>query len=308
VTTKVNAAAQASSPARVAAPAWRSILYVPVNVSRFVEKAPHAGADAIQLDLEDSIAPDAKDSARGMVAAVAHRLASAGATVLVRINRPIAMAVRDIEAAVGPDVQAISITKVASPDHVRLLDEVLSECEARRGMAHGHTRLLVMIETPQAFEAMREIAGASPRVAAMSLGAEDFALECGFTPGEDTLLLPKQMMVIAARAAGVMPVGYIGSVVDFSDEVAFGAMVQRSRRFGFDAATCIHPKQVAIVNRMYGVSAGEAAQARRLVDESTRQLAAGRGAFQLDGKMVDAPLVARASRVLARYEAFGEAA
>jgi citrate lyase subunit beta/citryl-CoA lyase len=120
--------------------------------------------------------------------------------------------------------------------------------------------------------------------------------------------MPKQAMVIAARAAGVMPIGYIGSVVDFSDEAAFGAMVERSRRFGFDAATCIHPRQVAIVNRAYGVSAAEAAHARRLVEENARQLAAGRGAFQLDGKMVDAPLVARAQRVLSRYEAFGEAA
>jgi citrate lyase subunit beta/citryl-CoA lyase len=287
--------------------AWRSILYVPVNVARFVEKAPQAGADAIQLDLEDSIALDAKESARALVKTVAHQLSVAGAQVLVRINRPMAMAVRDIEAAVGPDVQALSITKVASPEHVRLLDEVVSECEARLGMVHGHTRLLVMIETPQAFEAMREIASASPRVAAMSLGAEDFALECGFVPGEDTLLLPKQMMVIAARAAGVMPVGYIGSVTNFSDERSFGDMVSRSRRFGFDAATCIHPRQVPIVNRAYGVSSGEAAQAQRLVDESVRQIAAGRGAFQLDGKMVDAPLVARATQVLARYEAFGEA-
>jgi citrate lyase subunit beta/citryl-CoA lyase len=281
---------------------------VPVNVARFVERAPHAGADAIQLDLEDSIAPDAKDDARALVRTVARRLAAADAQVLVRINRPLAMAVRDIEAAVGPDVQAISITKAASPDHVRLLDEVVSEREARLGLAHGHTRLLVMIETPQAFEAMREIAGASPRVAAMSLGAEDFALECGFTVGEDTLLLPKQMMVIAARAAGVMPIGYIGSVVDFTDEAAFGAMVRRSRGFGFDAATCIHPRQVPIVNRAYGVSADEAARARRLVDEGARQIAAGRGAFQLDGRMVDAPLIERAKRVLARHEAFGAVA
>ncbi|RZL95885.1 MAG: CoA ester lyase [Variovorax sp.] len=301
-------ALNASPPARPPAPAWRSILYVPVNVPRFIEKAPHAGADAIQLDLEDSIAPDSKASARGLVRAAAQTLTAAGAEVLVRINRPIAMAVRDIEAAVGPDVMAISITKVASPDHVRLLDEVVSECEAREGMAQGHTRLLVMIETPQAFEAMREIAAASPRVAAMSLGAEDFALECGFTPSEETLLLPKQMMVIAARAAGVMPVGYIGSVVNFSDEEAFADMVRRSRRFGFDAATCIHPRQVAIVNRAYGVTLGEAEQARRLIDEGARQLAAGRGAFQLDGKMVDAPLVARASRLLARFEAFGQTA
>ena len=286
-------------------PSWRSILYVPVNVPRFVAKAPEAGADAIQLDLEDSIPPDAKDAARALVGPAARQLAQHGAEVLVRINRPLAMAVRDIEAAVCPEVSALSITKAASAEHVRLLGEVIGECEQRRGMAPGHTRLLVMIETPQAFEAMREIASASPRVVAMGLGAEDFALECGFQPGEDTLLLPKQAMVIAARAAGVVPVGYIGSVVDFSDMAAFGDMVRRSRRFGFDAATCIHPRQVAVVNRAYGVSADEAAQARRVVEENARHEAAGRGSFQLDGRMVDAPLVARARRVLSRYEAFG---
>jgi citrate lyase subunit beta/citryl-CoA lyase len=295
----------ASFPVHRSLPAWRSILYVPVNVARFVERAPQAGADAIQLDLEDSIAPDAKDDARALVGPVARRLAAAGSQVLVRINRPIAMAVRDIEAAVGPDVRALSITKAASPDHVRLLAEVVGECEDRLGLPQGHTRLLVMIETPQAFEAMREIAAASPRVAAMSLGAEDFALECGFVPSEDTLRLPKQMMVIAARAAGVVPIGYLGSVVDFADEGAFGDMARRSRSFGFDAATCIHPRQVPIVNAAYGVSAEEAVRARRLVDEGARQLAAGRGAFQLDGRMVDAPLLERARRVLARHEAFG---
>jgi citrate lyase subunit beta/citryl-CoA lyase len=287
-----------------ALPDWRSILYVPVNVARFVERAPHSGADAIQLDLEDSIAPEAKDEARALVGGVARRLAAAGAQVLVRLNRPLAMAVRDIEAAVGPDVSALSITKTASPDHVRLLAEVVSEREERLGLTHGHTRLLAMIETPQAFEAMREIASASPRMIAMSLGAEDFALECGFAVSEDALRLPKQMMVIAARAAGVMPIGYLGTVVDFADEVAFGDMVRRSRGFGFDAATCIHPKQVPIVNRAYGVSADEADRARRLVDEGTRQLAAGRGAFQFDGRMVDAPLLERARRVLARHAAF----
>ncbi len=301
-------ASSSSPPLTAGAPAWRSILYVPANVQRFVDKAPRVGADAVQLDLEDAIAADAKESARQRIPAAARQLAAAGMPVLVRINRPLSMAIRDIEASVGPDVSAISITKAASPEHVRMLAEVVGECEVRAGLPEGHTRLLVMIETPQAFEAMREIASASPRVMAMSLGAEDFALECGFLPGEDTLLMPKQMMVIAARAAGVMPVGYIGSVVDFSDDAAFGEMVQRSRRFGFDAATCIHPRQVPIVNRAYSVSSSDAAQARRLVDANAAALESGRGAFQLDGKMVDAPLVARAKRLLSRYEAFGEPA
>jgi citrate lyase subunit beta/citryl-CoA lyase len=301
-------ASSSSLPLATGAPAWRSILYVPANVQRFVDKAPQVGADAVQLDLEDAIAADAKEAARQRIPTAARQLAAAGMPVLVRINRPLSMAIRDIEASVGPDVSAISITKAASPEHVRMLAEVVGECEVRAGLPEGHTRLLVMIETPQAFEAMREIASASPRVMAMSLGAEDFALECGFLPGEDTLLMPKQMMVIAARAAGVMPVGYIGSVVDFSDDDAFGEMVQRSRRFGFDAATCIHPRQVPIVNRAYSVSSSDAAQARRLVDANAAALQSGRGAFQLDGKMVDAPLVARAKRLLSRYEAFGEPA
>ena len=125
-----------------------------------------------------------------------------GADVIVRINRPLSMAVRDIEAAVGPDVNGFAVTKVEGPGHLRLLDELVSELEAKRGLPHGHTRFLAMIETPRAYFRMAEIAAAVERNAAMNIGGEDFALEAGMEPTEETLLMPKQQMIFAARSAG----------------------------------------------------------------------------------------------------------
>jgi citrate lyase subunit beta/citryl-CoA lyase len=200
-------------------------------------------------------------------------------------------------------VRALTITKVEGPSHVRLLDELVAECEQRAGLPIGHTSFVLLIETAAAFEAMAAIVRASPRVVALSLGSEDFALDCGFAPTDEVLLLPKQQMVIAARAAGVIPLGTLGSVVNIADTAAYRAMVRRSRQFGFEAATCIHPAQVAIVNEEYGISADEATAAQRIVDENRVHTEAGRGAFELDGKMVDEPIVERARRMLQRYAA-----
>jgi citrate lyase subunit beta/citryl-CoA lyase len=283
-------------------PVWRSLLYVPVNVDKFVDKAHTRGADCVQLDLEDSVPAAEKDAARLRVPAAAARVRAGGADVVVRINRPIALAVRDIEAAVGPDVDGLAITKVDSPAHVQLLDELAGELEAKAGLAHGHTLFIVMIETPAAFFQMREIASASPRVAAMNIGGEDFALECGMEPTDEALFHPKQQMIIAARAAGVLPLGYIGTVADFSDPDRFRAMLQRSRSLGFEGASCIHPSQVPMVNEAYTPRAEEVAYARRIVEANEVAVRSGRGSFGIDGRMIDLPVVKRARRTLAREE------
>ena len=293
----------ATSPLSRIRPSWRSVLYVPAHVPRFVETAHRRGADAVQRDLEDSVPVAQKEAARAGVAAAARIVGQSGADVLVRINRPLSLAVRDIEASVGPAVHGLSITKVEGPSHVRLLDELVGECERRAGMPQGQTCFILLIETAAAFEAMAAIVRASPRVVALSLGSEDFALDCGFAPNDDVMLMPKQQMVIAARAAGMIPLGTLGSVVNIADTVAYRAMVRRSRQFGFEAATCVHPAQVAIVNEEYGVSEGDAADAQRIVGESARHAQAGRGAFELDGKMVDEPIVERARRTLLRHAA-----
>ena len=281
-------------------PAWRSIHFVPANVPKFIAKAPSLGADAIQVDLEDSVPVHEKESARSSLRETAARLRSGGADVIVRVNRALSIAVRDIEAAVCRDVDAITVTKVDGPSHIRLLDELVTECEVREGLAPGHIKMIAVVETPEAYEAMREIASASPRVVAMMLGSEDFALECGSEPTDEVLLQPKQRMVIAARAAGVLPLGYIGTIANFRDIEAFRSMVRRSRQYGFEGGTSIHPSQVAVLNEEYSPRPEEIEYARRVIKENAAASAAGRGSFQIDGKMIDIPIVQRAERLLAK--------
>ena len=284
-------------------PVWRSLLYVPVNVEKYVDKAHTRGADCIQVDLEDSVPAAEKEGARILVPKVAARVRRGGADVVIRINRPLPDAVRDLEAAIGPDVDGVAVTKVQSADHLRLLDEVVSGLEARRGLVPGHTRFIAMIETPEAFFRMAEIARSVGRLAAMNIGGEDFALENGMAPVEETLQMPKQQMIFAARSAGLMPLGFVASVAGFGNWPAFRAMVRRSRQFGFMGAGCIHPGQVPIVNEEYSPAPEEVAYAKRVLVENVTAEAAGRASFALDGKMIDVPVVERARRLLDRHAA-----
>jgi len=284
-------------------PVWRSLLYVPANVERFVEKAHSRGADCIQLDLEDSVPSSEKAAARRMVPEAATRVRRAGADVVVRINSPMAISVQDLDASVGADVDGVAVTKVESADHLRRIDEHVSRLESARGLRDGHTRLIAMIESPGAFFQMPAIAAATDRLVAMNIGGEDFALETGMEPSEATLLMPKQQMIFAARAAGIMPLGFIDSLAAYADLDAFAIMVRRSRQFGFMGAGCIHPSQVPIVNRYYSPSPDEVAYATRVVEGDAVHAAAGRGSWSLDGKMIDVPVVARAQRLLERAAA-----
>ncbi|OGA54091.1 MAG: hypothetical protein A3G25_10410 [Betaproteobacteria bacterium RIFCSPLOWO2_12_FULL_63_13] len=287
-------------------PVWRSMLYVPVNVDRFVDRAHTRGADCIQLDLEDSIPQAEKEKARSLVRSAAAKVRRGGADVLVRINRPLSLAVRDLEASVCSEVDGLAIAKVDGPSHVRLLDEMVTDLEREAGLDAGRTRFVLMIETPQAYLDMRAIAQASPRVAGMTIGDEDFALECGMQADGEALLQAKQQMIVTARAAGVMPLGFIDSIADLSDAEAFRAMARRSRRLGFDGASCVHPAQVQIVNEEYTPDVDALTFARRVVEGRREAGTIGRGAFRIDGKMIDLPVVARAQRLLARFEAIQE--
>jgi citrate lyase subunit beta/citryl-CoA lyase len=284
-------------------PVWRSLLFVPVTVKRFVDGAPRRGADAIILDLEDAVAASEKERARSLVPEAAEIVSRGGADVVVRINRPLRLAVRDIEAAVGPRVVALALPKVEGPEHVRLIAEIVDEVEAERGMAPGTTRFVAMVETAAAFFRIAEIARAHPRICALTLGAEDFALSAGILPEAEGLFMPKQMAVFAARAAGIMPLGFIGTVAEFHDLQGFRQTIRRSRRLGFIGASVIHPSQVPVLNEEFRASPEEADHARRVVSAYDEALAAGVGAVTLDGKMIDVPVVERARLLLEREAA-----
>ena len=259
-------------------PIWRSLLFVPVNVERFVAKAGTRGADGLILDLEDAVAPGDKESARALVPATIQRLRrESRGDILVRINQPLELAVRDLEAAIQPDVAAILVTKAEGPEHLRLLDEMASRLEARRGLPDRGIRFMALVESPAAVLQALAIAEATPRTVAMSLGAEDYATAVGGKPSEDLLLMPKQQILQAARAAGILPMGTIGTLADFSDLAAYEKMVRRSAGFGFAGSSAIHPTQVPVLNRGFSPSPEEVADAERMVALDAQASAQGRG-------------------------------
>src|SRR5580698_7499730 len=284
-------------------PAWRSMLFVPVTVEKFVNTGADRGADGIILDLEDSIAPSQKERARTLIADAIPRVSRNGADVLVRVNRPWRMLVRDVEAAVIPGISALMLTKVDSPEHVLAVAEMVDELEAERNLPAGSMKFSVLVETTRGFFRMEEIAKCHPRIVSISMGSEDFAADAGMQSEPEALFYPKQHMLFAARAAGVMPMGFVGSIADFRDQEAFRAIVRRSRRLGFVGASAIHPLQVPVLNEEFGVTPAEVERAERMVAAYDAAFAQGLGAVQFEGAMIDVPVVQRAKNVLNRAAA-----
>lgn len=281
-------------------PTWRSLLYVPATRDSFVAKAHTRGADAIILDLEDAVAPAEKPAARAALARAVPLVRQGGAEVCVRINRPLRMAVQDIEAAVAAGADVLVLTKLMGPDHVRLLAELTADLEAAYGVPVGRTRFIGLVETAAALAAMEAIARADERLVALGAGGEDLATDLGMEPTPDALYIPKMLAVVAARAAGVLPLGFVGTVAGISDLDGYRVMLRRSRGLGFACASCVHPAQVPIINEEYGARPEELDRARRMIAAFEASLAKGVGAVSFEGDMIDEPVVERARRLLAR--------
>ena len=284
-------------------PIWRSIMFVPAVSDRFVESAFKVPADLLQIDLEDSVGPLQKEEARTRVGGIADRFAAAGRDVSVRVNRPWRMLVRDLEATVRQSVLAIALPKVPDASFVQSVAEVLAELEREQGLTIGHTRIITMIEDAGGVTNMNAIAAAHTRVAGQIVGAEDLAVSMQMAVDDDGLYVPNVMNVTACRRAGIMPVGFIGTVAEFKDQDAFRARIRRARRLGFESAFCVHPAQVGIVNEEFAPSAADVEFAQGLVAEFEKEVATGRAAFTYRGRMVDLPVVDQSRQVLARHAA-----
>lgn len=285
--------------------AWRSMLFVPIINDRFVQSALRQPADAIQLDLEDSIALEQKAQARELVASVAARCHEQGKDVIVRVNRPWRHLVRDIEASVGPHVKALTLPKVPNAAFVQAVAEIIDELEIEQGMAPGTTRLIAMVEDAEGLHNMNDIAAAHPRLCGLIVGAEDLAVSMQMAVTADTLYMPNVLAVAACRRAGIAPIGFVGSVADFADREAFQKTVERGAALGFEGAFCIHPAQVAIANAAFSPSRAEVERARKLIAAFKEEEAKGRSACTFEGRMVDAPVVKQAQRIVKKGEAFG---
>lgn len=268
----------------------RSLLYVPAHSDRFIAKAHERGADAIILDLEDAVPEADKDAARAGLAAAVQSVGRNGATVFVRTNAGLRQR-DDALAACRAGAFGLMVAKVQSSAALDALAGTLRAEEAATGRAA--LKFLALVEDPGALLDARSIA-ANHRVIGLALGSEDLATLLGATPTPDVLRHPKLLLHYAAKAEGKLSFGLLQSSADYTDLVALAAAAAEAKAHGFDGATCVHPSAVPVLNAGFSPSEAERVWAARVVAAA----AANPGAFQLDGRMVDAPVLARAHAIL----------
>jgi citrate lyase subunit beta/citryl-CoA lyase len=289
-------------------PARRSALILPINVPRFVERAHLRGADAIVLDLEDSVPPAEKASARKLIPEAIRQVARGGGEVAVRVNNEPALLDGDIDAAVQPGLDSIAFPKAESADQIRAIVARIEGLERQRGLAAGHVKLSLALETPRGVLAAREIAAASDRIATMSVGVEDYCLELGVEPSADgmELLYAVSSVVTICKATGITPTGLLGSIAGFREIAVFEGAAQRARQLGCLGAGCIHPDQVTVLNRVFSPDPARVEYAERVVAAFEDGVRRGTASVNVDGKMVDVPVYKRALVILDRARAVAE--
>jgi len=281
----------------------RSMLFVPGDSERKLAKGESCGADALVLDLEDSVPADRIAAARAMVREYlgSHR-ARARPQLWVRIN-PLSTdkALADLAAITGGAPDGILLPKTCSADDIVVAGHYLSALEVREGLAPGGIRIFaVATETPAALFTMGSFAGCSPRLAGLTWGAEDLSAALGAASNRDengelefTYRLARSLCLAAAMAANVQPLDTV--FVDFRDSEGLRAESRAAARAGFTGKIAIHPDQVPIINEAFTPTAEDVAHARRVIEA----FAAGAGTVALDGKMLDMPHLKQAQRVLA---------
>ncbi|WP_062117884.1 HpcH/HpaI aldolase/citrate lyase family protein [Aureimonas sp. AU40] len=274
----------------------RSLLYVPGTSERFIAKAHERGADAIVVDLEDAVTPERKVEARDKLAETVAAVRRGGALVFVRINNDPELLLPDAQSACRAGADGLYVPKVGDAALLAHLAADLAPIEAALG--RRPLDFVPLIEDPGAIFDARAI-GRGPRVLALSAGAEDIATAMGAEPTPDVLRLPKLLIHMAAKAVGVLSFGLLRTVADYGDRAALAAAAREARQFGFDGASCIHPSVVPVLNEAFAPGEAELAFARRVVDAQGDARRDGRGAFLVDGRFVDAPILARAKRLLA---------
>ena len=282
----------------------RSLLFVPGDSEKKLAKSTSTAADALILDLEDSVAPERTTLARVMVAEFLRAHPNRTQQQLwVRINplqTPEALA--DLVAVMPARPDGIMLPKPLNGLYAQQLDHYLSALETREGLALGSTRIIpVATEVPGALFDLQSYAGASSRLQGLTWGAEDLATAVGASSNRDasgeftfTYKLARSLCLLASAHAQIQAIDTLS--VDFKDMQALALDVQQARREGFSGKLAIHPDQVEVINQGFTPSAHDISHAQRIVDAFAQ--AHGAGAVQLDGKMVDKPHLTQALRLL----------
>jgi citrate lyase subunit beta/citryl-CoA lyase len=283
---------------------YRSLVFVPGIRENMIEKARDFEADVIVLDLEDSVPPAEKQQARQIVRRAIPMLAALGHTVHVRVNSVgSGLAREDLAAAVCAELSGVTLPKAESAQDIRDIDVLIREQELEHGVRPGTLALIPTIESARGVLRCEEICRASTRLAAITLGADDYTADLGVHRTREGRELDhaRNVMAVCARAAEILALDT--PFADFRDEEGLVRESEWVRSIGFKGKYLIHPGQIGPVNRVFRPAEEEVAYARRVVEAFEEAVARGHGAVQVDGRMVDPPVAKRAQSLIELAEA-----
>ena len=288
----------------------RSFLFVPGNKASWIEKSISSGADALILDLEDSVPPDQKAEARGIVAGKLAWLSQQRQRTWVRINRsPHLYDFDDILAVVSPHVEGLVVSKPIGPEDIDTVSAMLGEAEYRKGLPIGHTRVIPLLETARSLQFAYEIAlrDRVPAIVGATAKNADVARALNTVwsvEGRETLFL-KSRVVMAARAAGKLPIGGVWQQI--RDLEGLRASAERDRALGMSGELLLHPTNVPVVNEIYSPSAEQVAYYEGMIAALERAQAEGRASTVYDGEHIDIAHVKTAREIIELARSFSAA-
>lgn len=284
----------------------RALLYMPGDNWKMITKSVTLGVDSICMDMEDGTAINKKAEARATIAKALQELDFSASEKLARINSVgSGWEQEDIEAVLPYHPDGIVIPKVESFEQVEWASRIIEDAELKNGWKVNSIRILIGVETAKGILNLKEIA-AHPRLDAIIFGGEDFAASIGAVRTKDAveLLYARQAVIVACAAYDLQPLDIV--TIDYKDLEALKVESEFGARLGFSGKQIIHPNQVQVVQEAFTPSDEAIAYARRIVETFEASQKEGKGAYSLDGKMIDMPLLKNAQKVLARANAAGK--
>ncbi|MGB9905198.1 MAG: HpcH/HpaI aldolase/citrate lyase family protein [Desulfotomaculales bacterium] len=278
---------------------FRSILFTPGSDPAKIRKAFATEADAVALDLEDAVAPERKNTARENIKEF---LSGFFPTLpfFIRVNNVFSSDIlKDLQTIAGLPAAGIMLPKVESGEEVRYVDWLLTLLDKERETTPGHLRIIPFVESALGLERAEEIARSTRRVLCLAFGGNDYTADIGtsYSSRGNEMFYARCRLVVASRAAGILPP--LDTVnPDFQDLPSLAEEAREAKRLGFQGKLVIHPAQVAPVNEAFTPSQEEVAWAKKVIETFNRAQAAGNGVTQMEGKMVELPVVRRARQIL----------
>lgn len=284
----------------------RSMLFLPGNNPNMLINAGYLGADAVIFDLEDAVSPTEKDAARILVRNTIHYMDFENQEIIVRINSiDTDFFKADIDAILPEKPDMFLLPKTSTPGDILAADEYITEAEKKLGLPVGSTGIMALIETALGVENAYAIASCSKRVKAILLGAEDLTadIQCVRTKQGKEIEYSRSRVVIAARAAGIEV--YDTPFTDVNDDEGIITDTAFAKSLGFSGKSSISPRHIEVINKAFSPTNAEIDYAYEVIDAINLAKQQGKGAIALRGKMIDAPIVARAERTIAMAEMLG---